>query len=163
MSAARQLLNNLAVIGATITPIGDRLILRAGPSAIPAALISRIRQSKAEIIAMLSVCKECSSGQVGEGREQAGNRPRYQTFEGAVIEWMNHYPAPSAVGRCAWCGRPESPSAVVLPFGTEPGTHTWLHGECWSAWHQARRGEAVAALRAVGIMQDINLRDSHGL
>jgi hypothetical protein len=29
-------------------------------------------------------------------------------------------------------------SAVVLPFGTEPETHAWLHAACWPAWHQAR-------------------------
>jgi hypothetical protein len=34
MSVAGDLLMDLAVIGATIEPAGDRLILRAGPSAI---------------------------------------------------------------------------------------------------------------------------------
>jgi hypothetical protein len=43
-------------------------------------------------------------------------------------------------------------TAVVLPFGTEPGTHVWLHAECWPAWHRARRDEAVVALRSIGIM-----------
>jgi hypothetical protein len=71
-----------------------------------------------------------------------------------VIEWLNQHPAPSPPGRCPWCGRPESASSVVLPFGTEPGTHAWLHAECWSAWHQARRDEAVIALRSMGIVPD---------
>ena len=22
---------------------------------------------------------------------------------------------------------------MVVPFGTVPGTHTWLHSECWPA------------------------------
>ena len=35
---------------------------------------------------------------------------------------------------------------MVVPFGTEPATHTWLHAECWPAWHLARRAEAIAAL-----------------
>ena len=46
MSVARNLLDDLAVIGATIKPAGDRLILRAGRTAIPAALVSRVRAGK---------------------------------------------------------------------------------------------------------------------
>jgi hypothetical protein len=68
-----------------------------------------------------------------------------------AIEWLNQHPAPSAPGRCAWCGKAESSGAVVLPLGTEPGTHTWLHAECWSGWHQARQTDAIAALGAMGI------------
>lgn len=30
-------------------------------------------------------------------------------------------------------------------------SHTWLHAECWPAWYQARRADAIAALRAMGI------------
>jgi hypothetical protein len=68
-----------------------------------------------------------------------------------VIEWLNQHPAPSQPGRCAWCRRPESPGAVVLPFGTEPGTHAWLHAECWPGWHEARRADAIAALHVMDI------------
>ena len=55
MNAARCLLDDLATIGATVEPAGDRLILRAGPTAIPAALVNRLRQAKAELIATLAV------------------------------------------------------------------------------------------------------------
>jgi hypothetical protein len=60
-----------------------------------------------------------------------------------VAEWLNQHPAPSTPDRCAWCGKDESP---VVPFGAGPGTHAWLHSECWSAWHQARRAHAIAVL-----------------
>ena len=73
-------------------------------------------------------------------------------LECCVVEWLNQHPAASAPGRCAWCGNAESPGAVVLPFGTEPGTHTWLHAECWSGWHRARKTDAIAALGAMGIV-----------
>jgi hypothetical protein len=72
-------------------------------------------------------------------------------FECCVVEWLKRHPAPSASGRCAWCGETESSSPVILPFGTEPGTHTWLHSECWHDWHRARRADAVAALNSMGI------------
>jgi hypothetical protein len=45
MNVARDLLADLAMIGATVQPAGDRLILRAGSTAIPAALISRAREA----------------------------------------------------------------------------------------------------------------------
>ena len=140
MNAARELLDDLAVIGATVEPAGDRLILRAGPTAIPAKLVNRIREAKADLIATLA------SHEARE--EQAPSvKPLHQFNRRAyIVKWLNQHPAPSAPGRCAWCGRSESPSAVVLPFGTEPGTHTWLHAHCWPAWHQSRREEAAIAL-----------------
>jgi hypothetical protein len=154
MSAARDLLADLDLIGARLEPAGDRLILRAGRTAVPSALVRRVREAKADLLATLAVCTDQTVLRRDQNREHGENSPLHQaedwTFESAVVEWLNQHPAPSAPGRCAWCSRPESPSAVVLAFGTEPGTHAWLHAECWPAWHQARRADAVAALRATG-------------
>jgi hypothetical protein len=79
-----------------------------------------------------------------------------RAFEACLVEWSNRNPAPSRAGRCTGCGRSESISAVVLPFGTEPGTHAWLHAECWQAWSQARRADAIAALAKMGIQAPTN-------
>jgi hypothetical protein len=132
------------VIGATIEPSGDRLILRAGCSTISAALVNRVREAKADLLAALVPC-------VAGGVDLASDKlRRYQVkdiTEGCIVEWLNQHPATSAPGRCLWCGKPDTPSAVVLPFGTEPGTHAWLHAECWAAWHQTRKSAAIAALR----------------
>jgi hypothetical protein len=54
MSTARDLLHDFAVIGATIQPAGDRLILRAGAIPVPAGLVSRVRRAKAELLATLA-------------------------------------------------------------------------------------------------------------
>src|SRR5262245_52769674 len=114
MNAPRELLDELAVIGATVEPAGDRLVLRAGPTAIPARLVNRVRDAKADLIATLA-------------RHEAGEQDPFRaaqrqfkchTLEACVVEWLNQNPAPSASGRCARCGRPESLSAAVLPFGT---------------------------------------------
>jgi len=67
-------------------------------------------------------------------------------FECCVVEWLNANPSPSPPGLCTWCGQADMVGSVVLPFGSEPGTHAWLHAACWQAWGQARRVEAVAAL-----------------
>lgn len=84
-----------------------------------------------------------------------GRRPRAQAESLAlaccVTEWLNQHPAPSVPGCCAWCGEAEGPGAVVLPFGTEPRTHTWLHAECWSPWYQTRTAEATKELHLLGI------------
>ena len=58
MSAARDLLADLDLIGARLEPAGDRLILRAGPTAIPAALVRRVREAKADLLATLAVCTD---------------------------------------------------------------------------------------------------------
>lgn len=73
---------------------------------------------------------------------------RHRAREGRIVEWLNQHPAPSPAGACAWCHKPDTLAAVVLPFGIVPGTHTWLHAECWPAWHERRRGEALRALQA---------------
>jgi hypothetical protein len=44
-----------AGIGATIRPAGDRLILRAGRTALPTELVGRIRAAKTNCLAVLSV------------------------------------------------------------------------------------------------------------
>jgi hypothetical protein len=68
------------------------------------------------------------------------------SIELQIIEWRDQYPAPSGSGRCAWCGGPEAPGTVVVPFGVLPATHAWLHCECWSDWHRAQQNQAVRAL-----------------
>jgi hypothetical protein len=153
LNVARDLLDDLAIIGATVEPAGNRLILRAGSTAIPATLVSRVREAKADLIAMLAPRK--NRGVIREKQEHVGKSAdqqfKHRTLEACIVEWLNQHPAPSMPERCARCGKPKSPSPVVLPFGTEPGTHTWLHAECWPAWHQVRRADAIAALRAKGI------------
>jgi hypothetical protein len=142
MNAARELLDDLALIGATVEPAGDRLILRAGPMAIPARLVNRVREAKAELIATLARPEASEQDPSDESQRQF----KCRTMEAYAVEWLNQHPAPSQSGRCAWCGRAESPDALVVPFGTEPGTHAWLHAECWTAWYQQRREEAVLAM-----------------
>jgi hypothetical protein len=58
MNVARDLLDDLAIIGATVEPAGDRLILRAGSNAIPATVVNRVREAKADLIAMLAPHKD---------------------------------------------------------------------------------------------------------
>jgi hypothetical protein len=122
MSIAASLLDELAGLGARVEPVGGSLILRAGSKPIPSHLVRRVRSAKSDLIAIL------------------------RTNENEIVRWLDDHPAPSPAGRCAWCNQAERSYAVVLPFGTEPGTHTWLHSECWHDWHKARHATAALAL-----------------
>jgi hypothetical protein len=83
----------------------------------------------------------------GVARKEAETR----AFACCVVEWLNRYPAPSPPGRCAWRGGAEMPGTIVVPHGTEPNHHTWLHCECYPPWRHSRETEAVAALAAMGV------------
>ncbi|HEY1472938.1 MAG TPA: hypothetical protein VGF53_02515 [Pseudolabrys sp.] len=143
MNVARNLLDDLATIGAMIEPAGDRLILHAGPTAIPATLVSRVREAKADLLATLAAHNDLAGEELTHVGGPQSLQVKTRTFETFIVEWLNQNPAPSPVGRCAWCGQSETDNAVVLPFGTEPGTHAWLHAECWASWQEARRAQAV--------------------
>jgi hypothetical protein len=49
------------------------------------------------------------------------------------------------------CVDGDSAHDAVLPHGTEPTGHVWLHSRCWPAWHAGRKADAVATLKAMGI------------
>lgn len=120
MNSVSSLLHDLETIGATVRPAGDRLVLRAGDQPVPGDLVRRIRQAKLDLLKYLG--------------------------EQGLVEWLDRHPSPSPAGRCAFCFGPETADAVVLPFGVEPGCHTWLHAHCWAPWHAQRRTAARAAL-----------------
>jgi hypothetical protein len=161
MSAA-EALRVAHAAGVTVMFDGEGLVLEANAEP-PMAVLDALSRHKVAILALL---RPSHDGWTAEHwRAYFGKRsgiatshyglPRSQAealaFDCCVIEWLNRHPAPSAPGYCAWCGRRHSLGAVVLPFGTEPGTHAWLHAECWSTWHQGRRADAIAALNAMGI------------
>jgi hypothetical protein len=95
--------------------------------------VRRVRDAKSDLIAILSL---------------SASRVQSDEFslEACLVKWLDQNPAPSPAGRCAWCGHRESPDAVVVPFGTVPDTHTWLHAKCWAPWSKNRRAEAIAAI-----------------
>jgi hypothetical protein len=148
-------------VGVSVGLVGGDLALVA-PAAPPPAVVEALALHKAEIVALLRPAKDgwsAADWQVFFG-ERAGrfeyvsgmtrSAAEAQAYEACIVEWLNRNPAPSPAGRCAWCGQLESDSACVVPFGTEPATHAWLHGECWQPWQKARRSEAVKALSRIG-------------
>lgn len=164
MSAVRAIREARAA-GIQLGVDGDALTL-SGFAAPPPAIIELLARHKAGILALLRPAGGGWSAldwltffdaraRMAQVRGLTTIDAEAHAFACCIVEWLNQHPAPSAPGRCAQCGESECSGAVVLPFGTEPGTHTWLHGECWPGWHEARRADAIAALGAMGIASAI--------
>jgi hypothetical protein len=147
MSAAKAL-HAAQAAGIRVSLDGDGLVLEADAEP-PQSILDALARHKRAILGLLQP-RQCGRIAATNGG-QAHSKAASSALESHVIEWLNQHPAPSAPGHCTWCGRADSPSAVVLPFGTEPGTHTWLHAECWPAWQETRKAHAMAALVAAGI------------
>jgi hypothetical protein len=136
---------------------GDDLALSAA-SAPPTAMLDAISRHKAEIMALLRPAHDGGSGEdwLAFFDERAGiaefdgGLPRGEAearaFECCVGEWLNRNPVRSPPGRCLHCGGREVTYDKLLPYGTEPTGHAWLHSLCWEAWHANRRAAAVAVL-----------------
>ena len=137
MSRTASLLQDLLALGATVEPAGTQLVLRAGHKPIPATLVRQVREAKNDLIAMLTASTGDECGAAASNSREA-----------RIIRWLDSHPAPSPPGACAWCREREGPGALVVPFGVQLGTHTWLHPECWPAWRESRLAEARRAVDA---------------
>jgi hypothetical protein len=84
----------------------------------------------------------------GLSRPQAEAR----AFECCIAEWLSQTALDtSPEDDCVWCGAPDRPYRMVVPFGSASAGHAWLHPECWPAWHRHRREQAISALVVLGI------------
>ncbi len=136
---------------------GDALTLDAD-AAPPAAVLDMLSRHRAQVLALL---RTGSDGWSGEDwwaffderaaiAEFDGGLPRgpaeTRAFACCLAEWLNRNPVRSPPCRCFRSGGGEYAHDKLLPFGTEPTGHTWLHSRCWPAWCAGRKAEAVAAL-----------------
>jgi hypothetical protein len=148
--------------GVRLTADGEDLLLDAA-SPPPPAVIEKLSRHKAEVLKLLRP--------VGNGwsaadwhaffDERAGiaefddglsrSEAEDHAFTCSVSEWLNRNPVTSPPGRCVACGDREYGYDPLLPYGVEPTGHAWLHSRCWEAWHAARKSEAAAALKAMGV------------
>jgi hypothetical protein len=141
---------------------GDDLALKAA-SAPPAAVLDALSQQKAEIVVLLRSAEDGWSAEDWQVffDERAGiiefdgglprARAEAQAFACCVAEWLNRNPERSTAGRCLGCGDREHAHDPLLPYGTEPNGHVWLHSRCWPACYEARQTKAVFTLTAMGV------------
>src|SRR5262249_12253479 len=151
--SASEALRLARAAGIIIQVDGDELVLEA-KLAPPPGVVAELALNKPSILALLrsgvgawsaddwqAYFDERASILEHEAGLSRAESERH-AFEECVIKWVDQNAIPSASGACGWCGRTKTRDAVVLPLGTEPSAHGWLHSECWRAWHRARRHEA---------------------
>jgi hypothetical protein len=148
--------------GIEINVDGDDLTLDADV-APPPAVLDLLARHKAQVIALLRPGRDGWSGEDWRAlfderagiAEFDGGLPRDQAearaFACCVAEWLNRNPVRSPPGRCLGCGGSDNAHEALLPFGTAPAGHAWLHSHCWLVWHADRKAEAGAALSDLGI------------
>jgi hypothetical protein len=148
--------------GVRIRVDADALMLDA-EAAPPAAVLELLSLHKAGVLALLRTASDDWSGE--DWRALFDERAAITEFHGGLsrkeaearafacctAEWLNRNPVRSPPDRCLACGGSEQAHDSLLPFGTEPTGHAWLHSRCWDAWQAARKAEAVAALSTFGI------------
>jgi len=122
MSTVDRLLDNLSRIGATIRPAGDRLILRAGATGVPAELVRRIREAKSELLAAVSP----------QGYE---TRYWHERFTALTFAW--------GAGKRDW------QSARPLAWGDLQNKWHTKHGRRWPSWQCAGCEKPIGSLDSI--------------
>jgi hypothetical protein len=175
MTSARELLDCLAEIGATVRPAGDnRLIVRAGPKPVPAELVRRLRDAKFEILALVASPPESKDREkvtdlaaARHWRDRFAARIDHWSLDGLrpwreaellafadmILDWHRLHGARPDPGRCAGCGD-EIPSDLGLRVDRNGGRVHFdgvRRDDCIIAYGQRWRGAAGAALQAFGI------------
>jgi len=167
-SSVAELLGRLAEIGAEVRPAGDRLIVRAGAKPVPADLVRRLRQTKAEVMAALEVphadvrsddaawWKRQFAIRVIE-RQLGGERPHDEAarlaFGDLINEWHRRHGSCLEEDCCAGCGDelPSEAGLIVDRGGIRIHFDAVRGFDCLVAYGQRWRSEAVTALEAMGL------------
>jgi hypothetical protein len=174
LTAAQELLDRLAEIGAVVKPDGDNLILRAGPKPIPGELVSDLRRVKSEVLARLSSPDYAAKGIDGRAVGDVLDAPwwrRHFTIRtihwGLSGKWTKDEAERLAYGelldewrmsrgrrwpawQCAGCDEPIGDLSALL-LADETRVHFGEERECLIRFGRRWQGEAAAALRALGL------------
>ena len=124
MSTVYELLDRLSEIGATITPVGDHLILRAGSKPVPADLVRRLQKAKAEVLATLAP-------------EAIEDRRWHEQFTALTFAW--------GAGKRDW------EAARRLAWGELQNEWHKTHGRRWPAWLCAGCERPIGVLDAIDL------------
>jgi hypothetical protein len=150
---------------------GDMLALEAATPP-PKAVLEELSRHKVAILALLRAgmtgwaaedWRPLFEERAGVAEHDGGLRRDVAeaAFKACVATWLNQNPVTSPAGRCIVCGRGDHPDDVVLPYGTTPPGAAWLHGACWPTWSRERQDQAIAALKAMGIVSPTEGRAKH--
>ena len=160
--SAVEALHAAKAAGVEVAVNGEDLSLKAS-SPPPEYVLTGLSRNKAEIIALLHPRDDGWSAEDWQVffDERAGIaefdgellRPdaEVRAFACCIAEWLNRNPVRSSPSRCLDCGAAEQAHDPLLPYGTEPSGHAWLHHQCWPGWYEKRKTNAVVALAEMGI------------
>jgi hypothetical protein len=159
---AAQALQAAHAAGIQVRIDGDDLLLEAAVPP-PAEVVDLLSRNKTGVLAVLRPAADGWSARDWQifFEERAAiaefdgglrsSDAEAQAFACCIVEWLNRNPARSPPGRCLGCGDHEHGHDPLLPYGVEPTGYAWLHSRCWEAWYAARKREAIAALKAMGV------------
>lgn len=129
--------------------------IRANKPAIIAALKAEAVPSAARSVAKGNGQWDIARWHVHFGDRASRGSPlgaaQICAYECCVSEWLDQNPVRSEPGRCLRCGASGAGDALI-PFGTAPMGHAWLHAGCWPDWFADRKAQAREALAALGIV-----------
>jgi hypothetical protein len=103
VSETHELLRDLQSIGATVRADGGRLFLRAGSTAIPPALVARVRRAKPKLLAELSLSAVAPAfgRMIERPHDEPGVEQQYAPRRGHVVVLDNG----AFLHFCCRCGR----------------------------------------------------------
>jgi hypothetical protein len=171
--SAAEALRAARAAGIELGTDGDDLVLEAS-AAPPAVILDLLSLHKLGIMALLR--PGCDGWSAEDWQvffeeragiaEFDGGLPRPEAeglaFACCVVEWLDRKFVRSPPGRCLACGNDHYAHDALLPHGSEPTGHAWLHSRCWPAWHAERKAEAVADLRVMKIAPQLEFPDTFG-
>jgi hypothetical protein len=160
--SAFQALDAARAAGVQVHVDGGDLVLEAS-AAPPAAVLDLLRRHKRSIVVLLERAQpwgptdwrgffdeRANIAEVDGGllRREAEAR----AFDCCVAEWLLRNPVCSSSDRCLECRRSARNNDPLLAIGVVGAGEAWLHRSCVPAWHSARIGAAVEALKAMNIV-----------
>jgi TubC N-terminal docking domain len=168
VSRTAALLQEISQLGVTLTKDGDQIVVDGPETVLTDAFVEKLRAVKADILRTLNGWDPADWRAFYDERagiaEFNGQISRCEAelhaYECCITEWLSRYHERSRPGECAHCRQSDRSDHVIVPFGIE--RLVWLHPECWSPWHEARRFEAAVALTAMGIVRPVGRGRSKG-
>jgi hypothetical protein len=156
----------------TLSPSGG-ISAKGAQSAIDRWLPA-LRQSKAEIVLLLrpggygwsvedwhTFFKERAAIAEFDGG-LTGAEAVARAFKCCISGWLIRNPEHSPADYRFGCGGSEHPHDRLPPCGTGGAGQVWVHSRCHPAWNVARKAEAVALLKAMGITPISDFPDDFG-
>ena len=115
--SAVEALRAARAVGITVTLNGENLVLEANAEP-PEAVLDVLARNKLAVVVLLRSAQDIWRAEDWRARfHELRAKAEVRAFNSCIAEWLNRNPSPSPAGRCAWCGKAETPSATVLPFG----------------------------------------------